>query len=529
MSPHAEMSSTSSDGPVPAVQRAFNGFLSHNLEESHFPAFENRSHLRYTPEDELHDLICVGFGPASLAIGVALHDALDGTDPSLADVPGLQSRMPKVAFLEKQSQFAWHAGMLLPGAKMQITFMKDMATMRNPRSEFTFINYLHQKDRLAEFANLGTFLPARVEYEDYMRWCASWFEEVVAYSQEVIQVMPEKSANGEITTFSVISRNTLTGRTETRRTKHVVIAAGGRPNIPAPFPTNHPKVVHSSKFSYISKQLLKDHDAPYSVAVVGNGQSAAEIFDFLHSNYPNARTRLLIKGGALRPSDDSPFVNEIFNPSRTDCTYARAPKLRAATLLEDKGTNYGVVRLDLLEHIYETLYMQRIRYGNTPAEEAHWPHRIMPYRRVVDVSDSPVRPGGVRLQVHDSSPLYFSEKPGAQEQKETLDVDVVFVATGYHRDLHETLLKDARHLMPGGELEGAKWQVQRDYRINFTEKSVADNAGVWLQGCCETTHGLSDTLLSVLATRGGEMVRGIFEKPAMWDNGDVLGGYQARE
>jgi L-ornithine N5-oxygenase len=57
----------------------------------------------------------------------------------------------------------------------------------------------------------------------------------------------------------------------------------------------------------MSKELLKDHNAPYSVAVIGNGQSAAEIFDFLHANYPNARTRMLIKGGALRPSDDSPL------------------------------------------------------------------------------------------------------------------------------------------------------------------------------------------------------------------------------
>jgi L-ornithine N5-oxygenase len=38
---------------------------------------------------------------------------------------------------------------------------------------------------------------------------------------------------------------------------------------------------------------------------------------------------------------------------------------------------------------------------------------------------------------------------------------------------------------------------------------------------------LSDTLLSVLASRGGEMVRAIFEKPAKWDNTDVLGGFQA--
>jgi L-ornithine N5-oxygenase len=31
-----------------------------------------------------------------------------------------------------------------------------------------------------------------------------------------------------------------------------------------------------------------------------------------------------------------------------------------------------------------------------------------------------------------------------------------------------------------------------------------------LQGCNESTHGLSDTLLSILATRGGEMVNSIF-------------------
>ena len=185
-------------------------------------------------------------------------------------------------------------------------------------------------------------------------------------------------------------------------------------------------------------------------------------------------------------------VNEIFNPSRTDCTYARHPTLRSTTLLEDKGTNYGVVRLPLLEHIYETLYLQRLRFGNTPTdEEKLWPHRIMPYRLVTGVSDSPVRSGGIRLQVQDRSPLYFSENEGGEERKEVLDVDAVFVATGYHRDLHETLLKDARHLMPGGELECAKWKVQRNYKIDFMEKSVSEDAGVWLQGCCEGTHGVS--------------------------------------
>jgi L-ornithine N5-oxygenase len=132
--------------------------------------------------------------------------------------------------------------------------------------------------------------------------------------------------------------------------------------------------------------------------------------------------------------------------------------------------------------------MQRISHGNSPAEEAHWPHRIMPYRRVTDVQD---HNGGIRLQIKDESPLYLSETPGETERMETLDVDAVFVATGYHRDLHETLLKDARHLMPGGDLKDARWSVSRDYRVCFENKRVADDAGVWLQGCCERTHGVS--------------------------------------
>jgi L-ornithine N5-oxygenase len=140
-----------------------------------------------------------------------------------------------------------------------------------------------------------------------MRWCASWFDEVVQYNQEVVKVMPEKSSSGEITTFVVLSKNLQTGEIQSRRTRHVVVAAGGRPNIPKPFPTNHPRVMHSSQFCHVSSKILTDAQYPYKIAVVGNGQSAAEIFDFLHANYPNSQTRLLIKGGALRPSDDSPL------------------------------------------------------------------------------------------------------------------------------------------------------------------------------------------------------------------------------
>ena len=88
---------------------------------------------------DLYDLVCVGFGPASMAIATALYDMFEHSA-----IPF--ERRPKVAFLERQPTFGWHVGMQLPGAKMQITFVKDFATQRNPRSRFTFLNYLWSKE-----------------------------------------------------------------------------------------------------------------------------------------------------------------------------------------------------------------------------------------------------------------------------------------------------------------------------------------------------------------------------------------------
>jgi L-ornithine N5-oxygenase len=265
-----------------------------------------QSHLQPTKDDDLHDLICVGFGPASLAIAIALHDELDSDNGGNFAHNG---RAPKVAFLEKQAGFGWHCGMLIPGTHMQISFIKDLATLRNPRSVFTFLNYLHVKDRLVQFTNLDTFLPQRIEFEDYLKWCAAWFEDVVHYSQEVVEIKPQVSQREghQIDSFSVISRNVQTQELSVRRARHVVIAAGGRPLIPQPFPQRHSRIIHSSQYSYRSPQILGDKQASYRIAVVGGGQSAAEVFSNLHTTYPNAKTRLILKGAALRPSDDSPL------------------------------------------------------------------------------------------------------------------------------------------------------------------------------------------------------------------------------
>lgn len=261
------------------------------------------SPLKAGDSGEPYDLVCVGFGPASLAIAIALHDALEDASH------GKRYKLPKICFLEKQQQFAWHAGMMVPGSKMQISFIKDLATVRDPRSEFTFLNYLKSQGRLVDFTNLGTFLPSRLEFGDYMRWCANHFVDVVAYGQEVLKVTEaasETASSGKVESFIVESRDVQSGQISSRHARNVIIAVGGKPRVPPGIP-HHPRILHSSSYCTRIRNALRDTSKSYQVAVLGSGQSAAEIFHDLYQRYPNAKTTLIMRDSALRPSDDSPL------------------------------------------------------------------------------------------------------------------------------------------------------------------------------------------------------------------------------
>lgn len=447
--------------------------------------------LPATSADAVHDLLSIGFGPASLAIAVAIYDILEQRA-----LTGSTSFTPKVKFLERQSTFGWHAGMLLPGTKMQISFIKDLATMRNPRSRFTFLNYLKEHNRLAQFANLDTFLPLRVEFEDYLKWSAGHFADNVKYSQDVISVKPLRlEGSQKVNCLEVTSKDNSTGALNVQHSRNIVIAIGGRPSIPPVFPQGHPRILHSSRYNHHISSVLPDKDKAYNIVVVGAGQSAAEVFNDLQTRYPNSKSYLLMRDTALRPSDDSPFVNEVFNPEVVDEFYSTAPDVRKAQLKCNKATNYSVVRLGLLEQIYEDQYHQRVQDPDPDT----WQHRILPSREVVEVTDLP-QDERLNLTVKSLSTQ-------ASKTKETFSVDAVILATGYIRDVHNEMLKECQSL--NGSRDGT-WVSERDYKVKLNRDLVDDDVQIYLQGCNEQTHGLSDTLLSILATRGGEIVDSVF-------------------
>lgn len=196
---------------------------------------------------------------------------------------------------------------------------------------------------------------------------------------------------------------------------------------------------------------------------------------------------------------NSSSVNEVFNPERVEKFFNLSPAERQRSLLADKATNYSVVRLELIEEIYNDMYLQRIKNP----DETQWQHRILPSRKITRVETN--GPNN-RMRLHVKAVKDKSESI-VGDGKDTVEVDALMVATGYYRNAHEQLLRSVQHLRPASQEE---WTPARDYRVEMDPSKVSPDSGIWLQGCNEKTHGLSDSLLSVLAARGGEMVESLF-------------------
>ena len=142
-----------------------------------------------------------------------------------------------------------------------------------------------------------------------MRWCANHFEDVVDYHQDVqsVTIGETNPISGAVEHFQIQSQNVETGQVIQRRAKNVIIAVGGRPNILKCLDADHPRIIHSSQYATQIPNIFKQCRQPKAVAVIGAGQSAAEVFHNIPTRFPDAKSYLLIKGSALRPSDDSPL------------------------------------------------------------------------------------------------------------------------------------------------------------------------------------------------------------------------------
>ncbi|MET8142347.1 lysine N(6)-hydroxylase/L-ornithine N(5)-oxygenase family protein [Sphaerisporangium sp. NPDC005288] len=414
----------------------------------------------------VYDLVGIGFGPSNLALAVALAER--GDSPLDA------------VFLEKQKAFGWHRDMLLDGATMQVSFLKDLVTMRNPVSRHSFVNYLHAKGRLADFINLKTMYPTRLEFHDYLSWVAADFDDRVRYGAEVVTVRPVEDADGRVELLDVVvQRGGPDGELATYRARNLVVAAGLRPTLPDGMVTDG-RVWHS-------QELLTRLDGltspPRRFVVVGAGQSGAEVTEHLHRRFPGAEICAVFARYGYSPADDSPFANRIFDPAAVDDFYASPEPVKRMLLDYHANTNYAVVDLDLLRELYRRVYEERA----AGTERL----RVMNMSRVTGLSDE-----GTHVEV--------TVRSLADGEVERLRADAVVYATGYRPVDPLDLLGAAGAYCLRDEHGGLR--VGRDHRL---ETTGGMDCGIYLQGATEHTHGLTSTLLSTTAVRAGEILGSI--------------------
>ncbi|MFE4515756.1 lysine N(6)-hydroxylase/L-ornithine N(5)-oxygenase family protein [Kitasatospora sp. NPDC056783] len=412
------------------------------------------------------DLVGVGFGPSNLAVALALDEA-----GATAGCDAL--------FLERQPAFGWHTGMLLDEATMQVSFLKDLVTMRNPASPHSYLCYLRDRGRLAAFINQKSLFPLRIEFHDYLAWCAERVGHLVRYGAQVVDIRPVPGPDGAVDLFDVVVRRD--GAEEVHRTRNVVIATGLRPWLPDGIERSD-RVWHTSELLHRLPEF--ESVAPRSLTVVGAGQSAAEVVAHLHGRFPEAEVRAVFGRYGYSPADDSPFANQIFDPDAVDEYYVAPEDVRRRLLDYHRNTNYAVVDLELIQDLYARSYQEQVR-GTRPRLV------MMNVSRVASLSQEA---GAVRLAVEHLPTGELTE----------FETDAVVFGTGYRPADPLALLGSLADQLKLDDQ--SRPHLDRDYRLVTTDRI---RAGIYLQGPTEHTHGLASTLLSVTAVRAGEILAAV--------------------
>jgi lysine/ornithine N-monooxygenase len=518
-----------------------------------------------------------------------------------------------------------HSTLLLPGAQLQVSPFKDLATMRDPTSSYSFVNYLHQQNRLSAFINMEANIPSRREWSAYLTWAARRMDDVVSYGEDVLAIEPLGAADvaqlrksgaavpaaqaGEgVRILRVTTQRRGESGTTVRLARNVTVGVGGIAQIPPALLPVYPaspwteaaRVIHSSTFlpslAAIEPQLSATAQRrlgraspasashwPLRLAVVGSGQSAAETSLHLRRTFPSAHISLIFRASAIVPSDDSAFVNAAaFDPDRTDAFWRAGTQERADWIKEYKRTNYSVVRSDVLNALNQVLYDQQIEH------EAPWPGADGPsegtfvLRSNTQVDSSRLVGEGDEQQVELT---LSSTKPDADSTSHTERFDLVTLGTGFARapscmkfleplaphfpaldpeaerrraelgfpGEDESLDSRRATLDAGGDAAEERLRervrgISRDYRLvpyaspafhssgsasasgisspgsSASSVTLEDSSsiarevpgafepGVYVLGGNEQTHGLSDSLLSIVAWRAGELTESLLAR-----------------
>lgn len=409
------------------------------------------------------ELLAIGAGPSNLALAVAIEEL------------GTAGLAQNTLVIERNADIEWQQGLLLPWARSQVSFLKDLVTLRNPRSRFSFLNYLHSVGRLDDFINMGSFWPYRIEISDYLAWVAKSLNKVrIELGQACVSVEPCRDAQGTVTGWL-----TRLANGSAIRSRYLVIGAGRDIFVPPVFDgLPEQRLIHSTQYRYRVADLSAE--LPYRVAVVGGAQSAGEMFQAIQTDLPNADIAWIMRSVTLRAYEaNNKFTNELYYPSYVDQFFEARPEGREQILEEMHRTNYSGIAPILLENLYSDFYLDRLTGRNR--------------KRIIGMTDIT----GARAVDDEIALELIDRRTGTTSE---LRRDLVFFGTGFVREMPLLVRRLA------SKLGLDRVSVNRRYRLNLPGPATG---ACYLQGVNESTHGIADSLLSVVANRAEDITRDI--------------------
>lgn len=418
------------------------------------------------------DVLGIGFGPANIALAIAAEEL----------EPGL-----RLGFLEQQSGPGWQEEMLLPESDIQNHPLRDLVTPRNPRSRYTFVNFLFENGRLYEHLNLPLAHPLRVEYRQYVAWVAQHFARQVRYGSAVRTITPVLD-QGKIMHYAVDCADG-----QRTRARAVVLAPGRTPHVPSAFAgIDDARVLHFTQFLRAFREVRARTERP-RIAVVGGSQTAVELLLHIAGALPEGELTGINRNFGFRLKDTSPFSDEVYFPGFVDTYYHATPAQKEKLRRELRFTNYSAADGDVLDALYVQLYRNKIlgRQG-------------LQVRHQIDIT-------GVRTDAHG---VHLTLEHGINGSRDEQSYDLVILATGF-KDLgdgesaepYPALLSE---LAPHLDLSSGALAVQLDYRVKLYGAGHAMHAPLYLNGLCESSHGMGDAgSFSLLSLRSAAIVNSL--------------------
>jgi L-ornithine N5-oxygenase len=417
--------------------------------------------------ERCYDVVGVGFGPANIALAIALEES------------GFAG---SVLMLEKNDRAQWFPDMLLDGSDIQNAPSRDLITPCNPRSRYSFLNYLFEHGRLLEHLNLGIEFPLRREYAEYISWVASLLARWVEYGVTVDSISCVSTDAGRMYRIGTRDGGSYLARS-------VVVATGRTANIPTAF-QSHLGVQAFHLSNYLSRiHELQRERVVNHVCVVGGSQSAAEIMLDLAGKLPTAIISNVMRKPGYRLKDTSPFSERAFLPEFIDYYYECDARGKAR--LDDalQATNYSSVDGDIIKRLYLLMYEDRL--GKTHRLQSFTNHEVLDCTR------------------EGTSLTMTIRETNTAEVRYLRSIDAVVLATGFknlgameHQERYPPVLSGIiRELRCN---QSGVLHVDRDYRLR-PKDAATSLPPLYLNGLCESSHGLGDagsfSLLSIRAAR----------------------------